>query len=238
MNTQNDPFKYQSKGLNFNFDKLDNFFRTISLNSPALKAAILGTAAYFGGKAATPFISRLLSPKIPGMDIAGNQGYDDLYPEEQEDLKKNVGTIAAIIAAAPTLIHNFDTNSPGLGWIRFPYKASYKGPFHEKLSSGLSKKANLFNPVYSMQTIPLSMAKNTIINHNTLTPMTKATSLAILNTFPENSTVTGKNIIDRAVSSGIDFAIGAAGGAITAHALGLPNPYTTALITGTINTLT
>ena len=88
-----------------------------------------------------------------------------------------------------------------------------------------------------MQAIPLSTAKETILSHPTLTPMTKATSMEILNTFPTQSEVTSKNIIDRAVSSGIDFLKGGAFGAITAHALGLPNPYSTALITGTLNTI-
>jgi hypothetical protein len=225
-----DVFKTPSKGLlGFNLDKIDNVVRTLSLNSPLLKMILLGTGSYYAGKALTPFAARLLSPKL----FKSQGSYDDMYPEEQEELKKNIGLGLAAMAVLPTAINNFDSKSPLFGYARFPEKES----FHKFTNNWFKKTSSAFNPFDDMQAIPLSIAKDTIMNHSTLTPMTKATSLDILNTFPENDSVTGKNVIDRAVSSGIDFIKGGAFGAITAHALGLPNPYSTALITGTLNTI-
>ena len=223
-------YRTPSKGLlDFNFDTLDNIIRTVSLNSPLLKMMLLGTGAYYAGKKLTPYATRLLSPKL----TQGQRGYDDMYPEEQEALKKNIGIGAAALAVLPTLIHNFDTSKPLWGYAQFPEKES----FHKFTKGWFQRTSSAFDPMDPMHAIPLSMAKDTIINHPALTPMTKATSLDILNTFPTNDVVTGKSVIDRAVSSGVDFIKGGAFGAITAYALGLPNPYSTALITGTLNTI-
>jgi hypothetical protein len=222
--------KTASKGLlDFNFDTLDNTVRTVALNRPLLKMVLLGTGAYYAGKKLTPYAARLLSPKL----TQGQRNYDDMYPEEQEALKKNIGLGAAALAILPTLVHNFDTKKPLWGYARFPDKDS----FHKFTKGWFQRTSSAFDPLDPMQAIPLSMAKDTISNHPTLTPMTKATSLAILNTFPANDVVTGKSVIDRAVSSGVDFIKGGAFGAITAYALGLPNPYSTALLTGTLNTI-
>jgi hypothetical protein len=225
-----DVFKTPSKGLlSFNLDTADNLIRTVSLNSPLLKMLLLGAGSYYAGKKLTPFAARLLSPAL----FKGQGSYDDMHPEEQKALKKSIGLGLAAMTVLPTAINNFDKNSPWFGYARFPEKES----FHKFTNNWFRKTSSAFNPFDDMQAIPLSMAKDTIMNHPTLTPMTKATSLDILNTFPSQDTVTGKNIIDRAVSSGIDFIKGGAFGAITAHALGLPNPYSTALITGTLNTI-
>jgi hypothetical protein len=226
-------FRTPSKGLlNFNLDKADNILRLLSGNSPLIKMALLGTGAYFAGKAATPIIARLASPKL----LPGDIGYDDMHPADQRYLKRNVGFTAAAIAALPTLIHNIDFKKKGWGLSQFPEKDSYN-QFKDNIFKWFNKQSNAFNMMDPMQSIPLSMAKETIIGHSALTPMTKATSLSILNTFPEHSQVDSKSIIDRAVSSGIDFMVGGAAGAVTAHALGLPNPYTTAIITGALNTI-
>lgn len=230
-----------SKGLlNFNFDTLDNITRALSLNSPLVKTILLGAGGYYAGKKMTPIVSRLLSPKLPQLSAVmpgyGAYGYDDMPLEEQNSLAHNIGLITALTMATPTLVHNFDIHSPWLGYKKFPEKESYN-KFINGIKGWFNKNSSAFDIMDPMQAIPLSTARETIMNHPTLTPMTKATSLSILNTFPEQSQITGKSLIDRAVSSGIDFALGGAAGAIAAHAIGLPNPYATALITGTLNTI-
>lgn len=223
-------FDSNKKGLlDFNLDTLDNILRAVSLNSPLIKMALLGSTAYFAGKKIAPYATRLLSPKL----TKGQLSYDDMHPEEQKQLNKNIGLASAAAAILPTLIHNFDTSKPLWGYFQFPEKESFN-----KFTNNffMPKTGSAFDIMDPMNAIPLSMAKETIMGHPMLTPMTKATSMEILNTFPNNDTVTGKNIIDRAVSSGIDFIKGGAIGAVTAFALGLPNPYSTALITGTLNT--
>lgn len=242
----NDEFAFRggSPGiLNFNMDTLDNVLRAVSLNSPAIKMALFGTGAYFAGKALTPMAARLLSPSFktlknfPRIQQLGESiDYDEMYPEDQESLKSNFGGIAAALTILPTLIHNFDYKKPLLGYAQFPEKESYNN-FLNGVKTWLQKDNSALDLSDPMQAIPLSMAKDTIMSHPTLTPMTKATSMGILNTFPENSNINGKSVIDRAVSTGIDFLAGGALGAITAHAIGLPNPYTTGILTGTLNTL-
>lgn len=208
-----------SDGLfNFNFNKLDNAVRKISLDKPWVKMLLLGIPSYFAGKAITPKMVGLLSPSInraTGIDFST---FDQMKPEDQKFIKRLVGSTTALAAMAPTFINNIDLSG----------NKKYFG-LNEFSPKTLNKTAN-FNPYNPMQVIPLSTAKESIINHPTLTPMTKATSYAILNTFPNNATVTGKDIVDRAVSSGISGACKFAAGFTAAHALGLPNPYTTAAI--------
>lgn len=231
-----DKIAKDSRGLfGFNFDTLDNITRAISFNSPLAKALILGGTGFIAAKKAAPVLSSILSPSLRSTD----RTFYDMPKAEQKSLSNLLGLTTAAALALPTVVNNFDKDSPWFGLKQFPEKQSYndfmsslKKIFLNKQSNGLG-----FNPYDPMQAIPLSTAKDTILSHPTLTPMTKATSLGILNTFPTNTQVTGKNIIDRAVSTGIDFLKGGAFGAITAYALGLPNPYSTAAITGTLNAI-
>lgn len=209
----------KSKGyLNFNFGKLDDALRTMSFNKPWVKMLLLGIPSYFLGQKLTPNLVGLISPslnKATGIDFST---FNQMKPEDQKFIRRLVGSLSAVVAMTPTFLNNIDLsgNKKYLGLNEFSPKT-------------LNKTAN-FNPYNPMQVIPLSTARESIINHPTLSPMTKATSCAILNTFPEHSTVTGKDIIDRAVSSGISGGLKFAAGSVAAHALGLPNPYTTAAI--------
>ena len=215
-----------------NFDKLDNFMRKVSLNSPLIKIGILGTAGYYGGKAIAPWVSRVLSPNIPKItvDEYGNpvetiDSWETMSDKEKEIARRDAGMVLAGILAAPTLINNLHFGKPLLGLATFPYK----GIGIEKTNSAW---AIPYNP-----SMPVSYAKNIIADSNMLLPPVKATALSILDAFPNNTQVDSPSIINKAIDTGIDALKGGALGFVTAKALGLPNPMVTAGIFAGINTI-
>lgn len=217
--TEQVPDKKLSDGfLNFNFGKLDDAVRKISFNKPWVKALLLGVPSYFIGKSLTPKLVGLLSPtinKATGIDFGS---YNYMTESDQNRIKRIVGSLSAIAAMTPTIVHNID----------FTGNKKYFG-LNDFSPKQLHKNAN-FDPFNPMHAIPLSTARHSIMTNPALTPMTKATSCAILDSFPQNTQITGKDVVDQAVSTGISGALKFAAGAVAAHAIGLPNPYTTAAI--------
>lgn len=213
-----------------NFDKLDNFIREVSLDSPLIKMGLLGTAGYFGGKAAAPWISRFLSPNIPKVtvDAYGNPVYtvdswETMDEESKEIARRDAGWLLAGILTVPTLINNLHFGKPLLGLATFPYK-------------GIEKNNSAWSIPYN-PSIPVNYAKDAIADSDMLLPSVKATALSILNTFPNNTQVDSPSIINKAIDTGIDALKGGALGFVTAKALGLPNPMVTAGIFAGINTI-
>jgi hypothetical protein len=226
---------YKEGYLNFNLGKLDDAIRKLSFNKPWVKALFLGIPSYFVGKALTPKLVGLVSPainKATGIDL---NSFQYMSPDDQKFIKRLVGGAFATAAMAPTVLHNIDFsgNKRHFGLSDFSPKTIEKNA-----NFGMNPMQPAFNPYDPMQAIPLSTARESIMNNPGLTPMTKATSCAILNTFPSNTAVTGKDVVDRAISTGISGATNFAFGALTAHALGLPNPYTTAAMFTGISALT
>jgi hypothetical protein len=150
-----------------------------------------------------------------------------MEPKDQKFIKRLVGGSMALAAMTPTVLSNID----------FTGEKRHFG-LSDYAPKQMDKQANIgFNPGYPVNAIPLSTARSSIMDNPHLTPMTKATSCAILNTFPPQQNITGGDIINRAVQTGVSGATNFAIGAVTAHALGLPNPYTTALISTGISQL-
>lgn len=226
MENTNTETPYREGYLNFNLGKIDDAIRKISFNKPWVKALLLGVPAYFVGKSLTPKLVGLISPtinKATGIDL---NSFNYMSPDDQKFIKRLVGAVSAAAVSAPTILHNID----------FSGNKKYFG-LNDFSPKAIEKHANIdiWDP---MQAIPLSTAKDSIMAHPNLTPLTKATSYQILNTFPDSTNVTGKDIVDRAISTGISGATKFAFGALTARALGLPNPYTTAAMFTGISALT
>ena len=221
--------------FNWNFDKVDDFIRTVSFNSPLVKMGLLGTAGYFGGRALAPWVTRILSPNVPGVTKDKNgkpvdtvDSWETMSDEEKEETKSTHGWIAAGLLAAPTLLFNLNFKKPFWGLGQFPDKHLEKNNSAWAINS---------QPFESTPTLPVNYARDVIMSTPDLNPSTKATALGILDAFPSNAQVSSPSIIDKAISTGIDAAKGGALGFVTAKALGLPNPMVTAGIFAGINTI-
>ena len=213
-----------------NLNKVDNFIREISLNSPLVKMGLLGTAGYFGGRALAPWLSRFMSPNIPGVttDEYGNpvetvDSWETMSDESRETARKDAGIVLAGLLAAPTLINNLNFKRSLWGLATFPYK-------------GIEKDNSAWSIPYN-PSMPVSYAREAIEDSNMLLPSVKATALSIMDTFPNDAQVDSTSVINRAIDTGIDALKGGAVGFVTAKALGLPNPMVTAGIFAGINTI-
>lgn len=221
--------------LDFSLDGIDNFFRTISFNSPLVKMGILGVPAFFLGRKLAPAVTRLLSPnlsKLPDVAQEGLAGLDSWEDMPEEDQRFTANTIGGLTAAAfvlPTLINNFDQNRPWLGFKEFTPKKL------EKTESGFG--AVNYNPFSNMPTIPVQGAINYLQANPMMPPTIQNASINLLQAFPTTANVSNTDIVNKAVSTGKDALAGGALGFVTAKALGLPNPWVTAGIFAGINSL-
>lgn len=209
---------------NINLAKIDDFFRKISFNKPWVKALMFGIPAYYGGKALAPLVATLLSPHLGKLDKRLGSEFADMRPEDQQFLRRVTGSMAAILAAAPTVVSNIDFtgSKPWLGLNNFAPKT-------------VEKEASMLPPMQPFNSIPAYKAQNMLTQHPGLTPLTRMATSSLVGTFPGNQQLTGGSIINRAIKTGYDAMAGGALGFLTAHALGLPNPLVTAGIAAGIN---
>lgn len=210
--TNSGRFKLES----INLGKIDDFFRKVSFNKPWVKALLLGVPSYYAGKAAAPLVATLLSPHLGKIDKRLGSEFSDMLPEDQKFLRKVTGSIAAILAASPTIVSNIDFtgSKPYLGLNNFAPKT-------------VEKEASIFTQPLP-NSLPAYRAQTILANHQGLTPLTRMATSSLVGTFPGNQQLTGGAIIDRAIKTGYDAMAGGAIGFLTAHALGLPNPLVTA----------
>lgn len=221
--------------LDFSLDGIDNFLRTISFNSPLVKMGILGVPAFFLGRKLAPTATRLLSPnlnKLPEtaqMGVGALDSWDDMTDEDQRFTANTIGGLTAAAFILPTLVNNFDENKPWFGLKEFSPKSI------EKTESGFG--AVSYNPFTAMPTVPVQGAINYLQTNPVMAPPIQHASINLLQSFPSNASVNNTDIVKQAVSTGKDALTGGALGFVTAKALGLPNPWVTAGIFASINSL-
>ena len=221
--------------FNWNFDKVDNFMRSVSLNSPLVKMGILGTVGYFGGRALAPVVTRILSPNVPGVTtdqwgrpVNTMDSWSTMNDKDRNDMRNMMGWGLAGLLAAPTLINNLNFKKPFWGLNKFPAKHLEKNNSAWVIPS---------QPFADEPTLPVGYARDVITSSPDLKTSVKATALGILDAFPQNAQVSSSSIIDKAIATGADALKGGAVGFVTAKALGLPNPLVTAGILGGLNAI-
>jgi hypothetical protein len=149
-----------------------------------------------------------------------------MSPSEQLFTKRMLGLGLSTAVTLPTLLNNLSFNKEWFGLKQFEKKSSALDPFPSMTQS-------MFNP----PTVQANMALDSIANNNTLPMSVKETSMRILGSFSPKENISNQDIINRAVSTGIDAVKGGAVGFVTAKALGLPNPWVTAGIMAGINAI-
>ena len=231
-------------------EKIDDFTRTVSLNSPLVRAGLIGAAGWLAGRYAAPTTFNALNKILP-WSILPNIDKDEYGKPllNDEDAKWAGGATAALLGLA-SLIPHFDTKRPWFGLKTFRKKSSDDVLYNYKLC----KKANMYgmpygalvtpnalpyvdaihNP-YMQPAIPLGTAREMIAGNNHINPITRMEAMNVLNAIPnQNPTtpVTNSSIVDAAIRNGLSAAGDAAIGYVTANALGLSNPGGIARMTG------
>lgn len=210
-----DPRYADTRGnLDFTLRTPVKIFRNLTFNSPLVGAGALGLLAGGIGYKLAPYIDRILSPKF-----GGGRYYDDLSEDQRKKRKLLWGTGAGLLTAMGFLSTQYTPDRPWNGMktyapMTIPKHASFDG-------------------------LRLDDCSRLIMSNDDLTREQKENSLRLLNSFdaPPQTVVTGNNLVGQAIGSGITAATGAAVGFLTAKALGLPNPRSTAILGAVGSTL-
>lgn len=196
-------------------------WRTVTFNSPLVGAAILGGTTALAGWHLSPWIDRIISPKFSEDDQQASddqQSWEYMSSEERRDKRKTNAIWGGLLGTMAALAPVVTTKKPYLGLLSY-------GPMH--------KNNNMWGA------IPIGAGMDMINNNHELSDAAKLSSLALLGSFnaPPTATVTGNDLIGQAIGTGISAAKGAAVGFMTAKALGLSNPGSTAILGAVTNTL-
>lgn len=246
-------FNNQSQGWLRHIDKYTNtrkisdFARKITFNSPIIGASMLAVPTYFGAKWAAPYI-------IKGVDnlFLGGQAYQyDANGKpilEEGDDAFAAGVTAAGVGTLALLPH-FDRKRKGWGLFSYAPKKTdaekaaetpvmnYQPPTQPTSpppaakntnTDNMNKSANFIGPD---EMIPIGDARQYIAANNNLSPVTRAEAMGILNAIPAptpDTNISGGDILNAAVKTGMSALGDAAIGYVTASALGLKNPLTVA----------
>ena len=235
-----------------NLGKADSVSKTLMLNSPLVRAGLLGAAGWFAGKYATPFVFNTANKLLPWKVLPTID--KDEYGKpilSNEDANWAGGLTAAALGLA-SLIPSFDTSRPWWGLGSFRKKASTDVSYRYRMR----KRANMYgmfpppmamgimpqqpymqgmgNP-YMQPAMPLGIAREVIAGNTSMSPVTRMGAMNVLNAMPDQdpaTPVTSGSIIDTAVRNGLSALGDAAIGYVTANALGLSNPAGIARMTG------
>ena len=191
-------------------------FRAISLGSPLVGAAEIGALGWWLGNKYGHKIQRLVSPK----SFTGNPELDpDFDTEEERKDRNNVwGWGLGILGPLAFLAANYHPGAWDKGMLTY---------------HPMTKNASAFN------SLSLDDSRAMIMSNPGLTDTQKMMSMGLLNTFNAQPAmpITGSTLVGQAIDTGISAATGAAVGYLTANALGLPNPRSTAILGAVTNTL-
>jgi len=238
-------------------------WQALTLNQPLLGAAYTAAAlGYLGYKTAPWFtkkFARLASPILSKDDKEVLEKPDHLKdPEERADEKKTWAGVLAALGALSVIGLNWRPDWPDKGMFSYsrmgpvtkapepapkppPPAAPPAAPPPTQTAS--ASPAPGVTKVSSMPdlggALPLDQCKD-LINHNPmLEPYVKGQALALLDSFnaPPTQPINGGNLIGQAIATGQSAATGLAVGWLTAKALGLPNPKSTAILGAVANTL-
>ena len=208
-------------------------WRAATLNQPLIGAVY--TAAGLGalGSKFGPWLSRkftrLFSPVMSKEDEEALNTPDEL--KDPEDLRSEKRTWAGVLAALGALGViglNWRSEQPGKGLFSY-------GPMDDP-PKGFQRTASMPDLGGAF---PLSQCLDMINNNDELQPYVKAQALNLLESFnvPPTQPISGGNLVGQAIATGQSAATGLAVGWLTAKALGLPNPKSTAILGAVANTL-
>lgn len=209
-----DPRYAKNTGfLSFNLERPVKIFRKATFNSPLVGAAALGLLVGGLGYHYGPTLDRLLSPKFGGGNF-----YDGYSDEDITRRKRFWGTGAGLLTALGFLATQYDARKPWAG-------------FKEYAPMDLHKHANL-------PSLSIDDSTRLILQDNALDQSQKEVAISLLRSFdmPPKTQITGNDLVGQAISTGLSAATGAAVGFLTANALGLPNPKSTAILGAVANT--
>ena len=192
-----------------------NWFRKATFNKPWVGAGLIALLSGALGYKYGPYIDRLLSPRL-----GFNSDYDlDEGPSTARKVAWGTGT--GVLAGLSFLGAHYDPNRKYYG-------------LHEYAPMRMNKTASLSN--YGL---PIETSERMIWNNHELSPEQKGNALTLLHSFdaPPQTQITGNSLVGQAIATGLSAAKGAAVGFMTAKALGLPNPQSTAILGAMSNTL-
>lgn len=197
---------------NWNLGKIDDTFRTITVN-PLIRSLMIGGLIGGGTWLAGPMIGRL------SRSMFGTPQQHDEYGNPVDITasdRRNLALLTGLGAAGLSAAVSFDSKRPFWSLWKYPEKRS---PY---ATQPIQKKAYVYG---REDLIPLSMAKETILGNPKLTNEMKARSLDVLNMFPEQKqSVNSYDIVNKAVQTGLSGLTGYALGYVTASAIGLKDP--------------
>ena len=227
------PPKQNPGYLNFTLRPVTKAWRTATFNSPLVGAAVLGGGlgllGYHYAPKLSKFVNRITSPLFGG----GQQEEDDQddMPWSKAD-RRSFGLTLGGLGALGVLAGAFSTSSPGFGLLQY-------NPMSKTSSSNYITKNPLYKTANVLDSISLKDAADLIKSDPNLGLGTKLDSLALLNSFstPPTTQITGGDIVGQAIATGKDAMVGGALGFVTAKALGLRNPSSTAILGAVANTL-
>ena len=202
----------------------------------AYVAAALGLAGYKAGPWLTRTLAKRLSPSLSGKP--GDQLAEDLAQasaEDESEQRRTWGGILAALGALGTIGLNWRSGAPGNGLFSYAPMVSSARRGGAPVS-GIAKTNSM--PDLS-PSLPLGHCINQIYSNPELEPYVKEEALTLLHSFnsPPEQPINGGNLIGQAIATGQSAARGMAVGWLTAQALGLPNPRSTAILGAVANTL-
>ncbi len=181
--------------------------RAVSMGSPLVRAALVGGAGYLGTRLASPYLMKYTAPMLLG------QNAEDLSEEERQELTKWLSIAGGAVGLGLPLASDIDPGQPWWGLKKF---------------KPMIRKTESFDFNNEMDAIPLGYAKESILANPRISPMTKSTSLMMLNAFdaPASTPITFDDVVQGAVETGMSALKGGAVGFLTAKVLGLSKPMT------------
>ena len=215
---ENPAYKPEGGWLPKNLRPVNKAFRAATLGSPLVGAAAMAALGYLGGYHLSPKIERILSPSF---------GADQYFETEEERKKrrKKWGIRLAALMGLGFLGTQFSPGRKNYGLLQYrpmgddePIQKEASGPY-DHLTIGESAQLILNNP--------------------NLDDTMKANALTLLHSFdaPANTPINGGSLVGQAIGTGLSAMQGAAIGFLTANALGLPNPSSTAILGAVQSTL-
>jgi len=215
-----------------------------TLGQPLIGAAYTAAALGFLGYKTAPWFTkqfaRLASPMLSEDEKRELNTPDEL--KSPADVKKERRTWAGVLAALGALGViglNYRPNAPDKGLFSYaPLEKAAPAPPAEKPAppAGIPK-TNSFPMAPGM--LPLGQCVDMINSNPNLEPYMKGQALTLLDSFnaPPMQPINGGNLVGQAIATGQSAATGLAVGWLTAKALGLPNPKSTAILGAVANTL-
>lgn len=202
----------------------NRLFRAATFQSPIVGTLALTALASLAGWHAAPLVDRIVSPRFGGMPAPD----EDTLKKRRRAWAIGLGTLAGL----GFLGMHVSPNREGYGLLQYP-SMDVEPPV--STSSGELQKTGS-DPFSGLS---IQDCTDLIKANNSLTPEMKINALSLLRSFdaPPTTTVNGGSLVGQAIDTGLSAAAGAAIGFITANALGLPNPSSTAILGAVQNTM-